>query len=162
MALSVFRDGYRSPRSGGEWDLSNHRLLYGELAEEKTTLGGQKKQFKENPKDSLKCIDITSDAREDPLPKTDSLDAVLSAEVHVGLHSTSRAESRAGLHNNVPDPPSPRLRPVGCQPAIMALTIKTVYIQKGGLHGRSCHPIWDVSASGLGCTRLVDVLPPWQ
>ena len=24
MALSVFRDGDRSPRSGGKWDLSNH------------------------------------------------------------------------------------------------------------------------------------------
>ena len=24
MALSVFRDADRSPRSGGEWDLSNH------------------------------------------------------------------------------------------------------------------------------------------
>ena len=24
MALSVFRDGDRSPRIGGEWDLSNH------------------------------------------------------------------------------------------------------------------------------------------
>ena len=28
----------------------------------------------------------------------------------------------------------------------MALKIKTVTIPTGGLHGRSCHPIWDASA----------------
>ena len=44
----------------------------------------------------------------------------------------------------------------------MALKIKTVTMPKGGLHGRSCHSIWDVNASGLSCTRLADFLPIWD
>ena len=36
---------------------------------------------------------------------------------------------------------------LGCQLATMGLKIKIVIIPKGGWHGRSCHPIWDVSAS---------------
>ena len=39
---------------------------------------------------------------------------------------------------------------------------KLTLSRKGGLHSRSCHIIWDVSASGLSCTRLADCLPPWQ
>ena len=35
-------------------------------------------------------------------------------------------------------------------------------IPKGGLHGRSCRPIWDVSAFGLSYTRVANFLPPWQ
>ena len=67
-----------------------------------------------------------------------------------------------GVHDHVPDPPSAKVAPVGCQMATVALKIKTVTIPKGGLHGRSCRPIWDGSASGLNFTRLVDFLPPWQ
>ena len=68
---------------------------------------------------------------------------------------------RAGFHDNVPDRPSAKVSPVGCQLETMALKIKTVTIPKGGLHGRSCDLIGDVSASGLSCTRLADFLPPW-
>ena len=70
--------------------------------------------------------------------------------------------SRAGLHDNVPDRPSAKAAPVGCQLATMALKSTTVTIPKGGLHCRSCHTVWDVSASGLSRTRLADFLPPWQ
>ena len=62
------------------------------------------------------------------------------------------------------DPPSAKVAPVVCQLATMAVKIKTVAIRKKWvLHGRSCHPVWDVSASasGLSCTRLADFLPPW-
>ena len=45
---------------------------------------------------------------------------------------------------------------------MMALDIKTVTTSTGGLHGRSCHQLCDVNASGLSCRRLVDFLPPWQ
>ncbi|MCK5920156.1 MAG: hypothetical protein KAG66_04405, partial [Methylococcales bacterium] len=68
------------------------------------------------------------------------------------------------LHDNVPDRPDPppRVAPVGCQLATVALEMKTVTIPQGGLLDRSCHPIWDVSAVGLSCVKLVDFLPPWQ
>ena len=49
-------------------------------------------------------------------------------------------------------PRSAKVAPVGCQLATMALKTKTVIVPKGGLHGRSCHPIWDVSVSGLSFT----------
>ena len=62
--------------------------------------------------------------------------------------------SGAGSHDNVPGSPSAKVEPVWCQLATMALKSKTVTTPKGGLHGRSCHRIWDVSASGLSCTRL--------
>ena len=43
------------------------------------------------------------------------------------------------------------------------LKLKLSLSHNGGLHGTSCHPVWDVSASGgLSCTRLADFLPPWQ
>ena len=60
-----------------------------------------------------------------------------------------------------PTPPD-TVAPFGCTLATMALTITTFTIHKSGLHGRSCHPIWDVSASGLSCTRLANFLPPGQ
>ena len=64
---------------------------------------------------------------------------------------------------NVPDRLSAKVAPVGCQLATMALkTFRLSLSQKVGLHGISCHPIWDTSASGLSCTRLADFLPPWQ
>ena len=75
---------------------------------------------------------------------------------------TGHLQPRAGLNDNVTDWPSAKVAPVGCQLMTMALKIKTVTIPKGGLHCRSCHPIWDVSASGKSCTRLADCLPPWQ
>ena len=56
-------------------------------------------------------------------------------------------ENWAELHDNVPDRPSTKGVPVGYKLATMALKIKTVVIPKGGLHGKSCHPVWDVSAS---------------
>ena len=68
----------------------------------------------------------------------------------------------AGLHDNVPDRPSAKVAPVECQLATMALKIKTVTIPEVGLHGRSCHPIWDVRAYGLSCSRLADFLPLLQ
>ena len=68
---------------------------------------------------------------------------------------TLLGHTRAGLHDNVPDRPSAKVEPTGCQLATMSLKIKTVTVPKGGLHGgRSCHPIWDVSTSGLSCTKL--------
>ena len=70
--------------------------------------------------------------------------------------------TRAGLHDNVPDRPSAKVAPVRCHLAPMAFIINTVTIQKGVLHGRSCHPNWDVSAPGMSCTRLAGFLPPWQ
>ena len=70
--------------------------------------------------------------------------------------------SWAGLHDNVPDRPSAKVAPFGCQLATMALQLKTVTVQKGGFHSTSRHPIWDVTASGLSCTRLADFLPSWQ
>ena len=60
---------------------------------------------------------------------------------------------RAWLHDNVPDRSSAKVEPVGCHVATMALTIKTVTVPKGGLHGKSCHPVWDVSASELSWWR---------
>ena len=71
------------------------------------------------------------------------------------------AISWAGLHDNVPDRPSAKVAaPVGCELATVTLTIKTVSLsQEVGLHGRSCHPAWVVSASGLSCTRLADFQP---
>ena len=64
---------------------------------------------------------------------------------------TGHGGYRAGLHDNVPDRPSAKAAaPVGCRLATMALKIKTVTIpRKGGLQGRSCHPVSDVSASRL-------------
>ena len=59
----------------------------------------------------------------------------------------TRLDSWAGLHDNVPDRPSVKVAPIMCQLATVALTIKTVTIPNGGLHGRSCHPMWGVSAS---------------
>ena len=38
------------------------------------------------------------------------------------------SEARAGLHDNVPDRPTAKVAPVGCQLATMALKIKTVTI----------------------------------
>ena len=70
--------------------------------------------------------------------------------------------SKAGLHDNVPDRQSAKIASVRCQLATMALKIKTVTIPKSGLHSRSCHPIWDVTSSGMRCTRLADFLPHWQ
>ena len=61
---------------------------------------------------------------------------------------------RAGLHDNVPNIPSAKVAPVGCQLATMALKIKTVTIPKSGFHGKGRHLILDVGASGLSCTRL--------
>ena len=52
--------------------------------------------------------------------------------------------------------------PVGFQLATMALAIKTVTIPKGALHGIGFHPVWNVCASGLSCTRLTDFLPSCQ
>ena len=54
----------------------------------------------------------------------------------------------AGLHDNVPDRPSAKGAPVGCQLATMALKIKTVTIPKSGFAtaegvtqcGTSVHP----------------------
>ena len=55
----------------------------------------------------------------------------------------------AGLQDNVPsDRPSAKVAPVGCQLATVALKIYIATIPTGGLHGRSCHAIWDVSAPG--------------
>ena len=72
-------------------------------------------------------------------------------------HQNLGTETWAGLHDdNVPDRPSAKVAPAGCPLATMALKIKTVTIPKGGLHGRSRHPIWDVSAAGLICTRLAE------
>ena len=45
-------------------------------------------------------------------------------------------ESRAGLNDNVPDRPSAKVTPVGCQLATMALESKTVTVPEGGLHGK--------------------------
>ena len=44
--------------------------------------------------------------------------------------------------------------------ATVALKIKIVTIPKGGLGctAEVRHPIWDVGASGLSCTRLADFL----
>ena len=33
---------------------------------------------------------------------------------------------------------------------IIIIIIIIITTPKGGLHGRRCHPVWDVSASGLG------------
>ena len=74
---------------------------------------------------------------------------------YVSLPQLSR--SRAGWHDHVPDRPSLRQSCTCWVPTgdhNMALTIKTLTTPKGGLHGRSCHLIWDVSASGLSCRRL--------
>ena len=78
------------------------------------------------------------------------------------VHLYATQGSWDGLHDNVPDRPSAKVAHVGCQLATMALEIRTVTVPKGGLHGRSCHPVRDVSAFGLSCTRLVDFRPPWQ
>ena len=53
----------------------------------------------------------------------------------------------AGMHDNVPDRPSAKVAPAGCQLATMAITIKTVAIPKGGLGCTA--EVRDVSASGL-------------
>ena len=53
----------------------------------------------------------------------------------------------AGLHDDVLDRPSAKVAPTGSQLATMALQIEAVTIPKGGLHGKSCHP---VSAFELG------------
>ena len=50
----------------------------------------------------------------------------------------------AGLHDDVPDRPPAKVAPVGCQLLTVALNTKTVTVPKGGLHGISFHPIWDV------------------
>ena len=59
-----------------------------------------------------------------------------------------------------------RPRPILCQGCTCwvpwHLQLKLLLSKNGGLHRSSCHPIWDVSASGLSCTRLADFLPPWQ
>ena len=78
------------------------------------------------------------------------------------LIDKTRVYFRAGLHDNVPDLPSAKVAPVGCQMATMALKIKTVSIPEGGLHGRSGHPVWDLSVSGPSCTRQADFLPLWE
>ena len=69
---------------------------------------------------------------------------------------------KAGLQDNVPDRPSARVAPVGCQLANMVFKMKTDYPKKwvarqklSPNQGRQC-------ISGLSCTRLVDFLPPWQ
>ena len=71
---------------------------------------------------------------------------------------------KAGCTTTSQTDPPPRLHLLHRrQLATMALKIKYVTIPKGGLHGRSCHPVWDVSASGLSYPRLADPLPlPWQ
>ena len=71
---------------------------------------------------------------------------------------------RAGLHDNVLGRPSAKaVAPVGCQLVTMTLKINTVTIpQKVGCTAEAVTQIWDVSASGLSCTRLANFLPPWQ
>ena len=54
------------------------------------------------------------------------------------LRGILRKTLSCGLHDNVPDRPSAKVGPAGCQLATMALKIKTVTVPKGGLHGRSC------------------------
>ena len=49
--------------------------------------------------------------------------------------------ARLHNYNYVPKRPPAKVAPVGRQLATMALTIKTVIIPKGGLHGKSRHPI---------------------
>ena len=79
----------------------------------------------------------------------------------------------AGFHDNVRDRPSGKVAPVGYQLATTALKHLNCHYPERWfarqklspnlgrqciwteLHGRSCHPIWDVSASGLGCTAEV-------
>ena len=58
----------------------------------------------------------------------------------------------AGLHDNVPDRPSAKAAPsLRCQLATTALNFfLNGTVPNGGLHGRSSHPVRDVSASGLG------------
>ena len=71
-----------------------------------------------------------------------------------------------GLHDNISDRPSTKVAPVGCQLVTMALKIQTVTVPKGGLHVRSCHPIWDISTcaelwhetGGLSATLAVNRL----
>ena len=83
-----------------------------------------------------------------------------------GQDQTSNAflDFRARLHDNVPDRPSAKVASVGV-PANWRpwhLKLKVPLPPKGVLHGRSCHPVWAVSASGLSRTRLADFLPPWR
>ena len=62
----------------------------------------------------------------------------------------------------------PRLHPLGANGWPWHFKNRTVPIQNGGLHSRSCHPIWDISVSGRSCTRLADfsripkVLTNWE
>ena len=66
------------------------------------------------------------------------------------------------LSTSQTDPP-PRLHVLGTNWRPWHLQLKMSLSQKVGCtKGRSCHPSWDVSASGLSCPRLVDILPPWQ
>ena len=74
----------------------------------------------------------------------------LSLVTESGGQATPQARPGPGCTTtSQTDPPSAKAAPVGCQLATMAPDIKTVTIPKDGLHGRSCHLIWGVSASGL-------------
>ena len=65
-----------------------------------------------------------------------------------------------------PDRSSAKVPPAGCQLAAMALQTKTGTVPKGGSHGRSYHPTWDVSAfwaelhetGGLSATLAINRL----
>ena len=72
---------------------------------------------------------------------------------------SSELKGWAGLHDNVPDRPSARvalivLHLLGANWRPWHLKLKLSPSPKGGLRGTSCHPIWDVGASALSCTRL--------
>ena len=66
------------------------------------------------------------------------------------------------MHDNVPDRPSAKAAPVGCQLATMALNIKTLAVpKKVGLHGRGCHPNPErqcISLDWVAGTRLAEFL----
>ena len=55
-----------------------------------------------------------------------------------------------------------RPRTLGTNRRPWHLNLKLSSSQNHGLHCRSCHPIWDVSASGLSCRSLANLLPPWH
>ena len=86
--------------------------------------------------------------------------------LHQGCTATSQTDLPPRLHGNVPDRPSTKVAPVGCQLVTMTLQIKTVTIPKGWVArqklspnlGRRC--IWTElhETGGLSATLAVNRL----